>query len=145
MEKAFQYAGFQQFQVTVGADYTLGIGNGLTTTVEYFHYNGTVKINSDPIVWIKCPFPFYPQDQNFTALGLNYPLGLVDYLSAMVYYDIELRDCYRFVDWQRTLSDYWTLHLMGYWNSDNGGIFSGINSGQMVSGKGFQLLLVCNF
>jgi hypothetical protein len=144
----FQWEGFQQYQLTVGADYTFGIGNGLTTTLEYFHYESTLIRSSVPLVY---ELSFYPsvtppvENQDFTALGLNYPLGLVDYLSAVVYYDMQAADWYRFIDWQRTLNDNWMLHMIGYWNPDNAGIFSAMNSGQTVSGMGFQLLLVCNF
>lgn len=149
MKKAYQYGDFRQFQMTIGADYTMGLGNGLTTTVEYFHHDITVKKNLECRCSIKCAPPFPAPNLDFAALGLKYPFGLADYFSAVVYYDMQKAEWYRLLDWQRTLDEHWKLHLLGYWNPDNAVMFSemnfGMNSGLSVSGKGVQLFMVCNF
>lgn len=123
-----------QRAVTVGADYTFGIGNGLTLTGEHFIYS-----RSDG-------FLTSGETLTFSAVSLNYPLGLLDSLSGMIYYDWENGHFYRFINWQRTY-DKWSLYIMGFWNPEEFFVFQGRDhmDGGMFAGTGFQIMAVLNY
>ncbi|MFW6172772.1 MAG: hypothetical protein ACOC5T_03420 [Elusimicrobiota bacterium] len=66
------------------------MGNGLHVVGEHFFYGQSSTFLS-------------PGERfNFSAVSVNYPLGLLDSISGMVYYDWENNDFYRFMNWQRT-------------------------------------------
>jgi hypothetical protein len=117
----------------IGLDYTFDIGNGLGLITEYFTLSNAGK-------------PFASGQQiSLTALSLNYPAGLLDNLTAMVYYDTEHKSWYRFFNWQRKY-DNWTFYLIGYWNPDEYQLYQ-IQSNSMqnlYAGKGLQLMVVFN-
>ena len=115
----------------VGLDYTFGIGNGLHVMNEYFHFSMTEKI------WGA------GDHMSFSALSLNYPFGLIDRMTGMVYYDWENHGWYRFVDWQRTY-DRWIIHVMAFWNPDQFQIYFTQSDTGLFSGKGIQVMVVFN-
>jgi hypothetical protein len=124
-----------QRMMTIGADYTFGVGNGLYVLTEYFTFD---------------------QDRDFlggagaarlVAASLRYPLGLLDTLSGILYVDTERRDTYRFVSWQRSY-DRWQFHVMGFWNPTQlaltpGQVESRTGRSPLV-GRGFQVMTVFN-
>ena len=61
--------------LTLGVDYTFGVGNGLTALAEHF------RLDSSAGAFTR------GEAQNFSALFLRYPLGLLDDLTGIVYYD----------------------------------------------------------
>ncbi|MDH4197250.1 MAG: hypothetical protein OEW05_07585, partial [Candidatus Aminicenantes bacterium] len=95
-------APYQRF-LTVGADYTFGLGNGLHVLAEHF----TTAAAS--LAFKK------GEGRSFSGLSLNYPLGLLDQLAAVFFYDWKSDDLYSFLSWRRTY-DNWQLLLMGFWN-----------------------------
>lgn len=115
--------------LTLGADYTFGVGNGLHVLGEYF-----VQDTSQS-----------PSNQ-FSAVSMNYPLGLLDSLSAIFYVDTTRADVYRFVNWQRTY-DRWQFYVMGFWNPQQLAIVQQSTTSvgrSSLSGKGFQVMAVFN-
>ena len=115
--------------LTLGADYTFGLGNGLHVLGEYFVQDTSREMATQ-----------------FSAISLNYPLGLLDSLSAIVYVDTTREDVYRFINWQRTY-DRWQFYFMGFWNPQQLAIVtqSATNVGRNpLSGKGIQIMAVFN-
>ena len=79
-----------QRALTLGADYTFGLGNGLNIMAEHFRLERSVKAfgNGERV--------------DFTALFLRYPISILDDITAIVYYDWDKKEFYRFLNWQRT-------------------------------------------
>jgi hypothetical protein len=120
-----------QRSFTVGLDYTFGWGNGLHVLAE--HLNTAAAAG----VWER------GLSQDFTALTLDYPLGLLDRLSGMVFYAGSTRDWYRLLTWRRTY-DRWSFYVIGFWNPDRYQIFPGRPGASLFAGKGVQLTVVFN-
>jgi len=120
-----------QRYVTVGLDYTFGVGNGLHSLYEHFWQSAS-----------ESSFGAGNQ-QAFSALSLNYPVGLFDSANAIAYYDWDGQNWYRFVRWERTF-DLWNIHVMGFWNPDAFRINQTGNEGSLFSGKGIQIMVVMN-
>lgn len=117
--------------MTLGMDYTFGIGNGLHILGEYFN----MTFSKD--AWST------GERVRFTALSLDYPLGLLDHVRLMIYYDWDSRDLYRFVSWQRTY-DRWSFYVMGYWNPERFLIYQTPEQVNLFTGLGIQLMAVFN-
>jgi len=118
--------------MNVGLDYTFALGNGLNLFYEHFWYQmatGTLKKEEEGFV--------------FSALSLNYPLGLLDNLTGMVYFDWDNQEWYRFLSFQRTL-DRWQFLVMLFWNPDEFQIFQNQSASNVFGGKGFQIMCVFN-
>lgn len=123
---------FYQRLLNAGLDYTVPLGNGLLVMAEQFRYETSEKALGQG------------EGFDFTALSLNYPLGLLDTVTGMLYYDWENDSFYRFIRFQRTW-DRWQIHLMGFWNPDEFELFQ--NSGytnNLFAGKGVQVMVAFN-
>ena len=121
---------YQKF-LTVGADYTLPWGNGVPILGETFFIQYSPTLTGGG------------QDRAFSALSLAYPLGILDRISGIFYYDWDSRNVYSFLSWNRTY-DRWQFFVMGYWNPRYVEIY-GIQSGNNpFSGRGIQLMLIFN-
>jgi hypothetical protein len=92
-----------QRALNVGADYTLGLGNGIYVLGEYF-----VLENSQGIFQ-------HGDEVRLAAATLRYPVGILDAISGILYVDATRHDTYRFVSWQRSY-DRWQFYVMGFWN-----------------------------
>ena len=115
---------------TAGLDYTFNVGNGLYAITEYLN-------------WVTSDAPFSKTEGfDFSAVSFNYPLGLLDAVTGMVYYDWDSKEWYRFINFQRSL-DQWQFFLMGFWNPDQLQIY-GLNETTLFAGKGFQFMVVFN-
>jgi len=121
---------YQRFS-NVGLDYTFDFGNGLNFTGEHF----TFGISENAFA--------SGEDTSISALSSNYPVGLLDNLTAMVYYDWDNRDWYRYVNWQRRY-DTWSLYFIGFWNPDRLQIHQARQENSLFDGKGVQLMVVFN-
>jgi hypothetical protein len=120
-----------QTALTFGADYTFGMGNGLYVLAEHFLREDSARVLGRGQGW------------QFSGLSLRYPLGLLDTLSAMVYYDWKNEDLYSFLSWQRTY-DRWGWYVIGFWNPSRFQVFSTQAGSNFFSGKGIQVMLVFN-
>jgi hypothetical protein len=116
---------------TVGSDYTFDIGNGLTILGEYFQLENSEEAFKSG------------QSIKFTAGSFNYPIGLLDRVEGILYYDWENDSFYRFFNWRRTY-DHWSFHLMVFWNPDQYQLYQSQAGNNLFTGKGFQLMAVFN-
>jgi len=78
---------------------------------------------------------------SFSALLLNYPLGLLDNVSGILYYQWNYRDLYRLVSWQRQY-DNWSFYLILFWNPEKRGFKANQTVNGIFRGKGFQYMVV---
>lgn len=143
--------------VTVGADYTFEVGNGLTVLTEHMvKENPSFSPFPDPGGGVPLPpggeagegAASLPRTLRLTALTASYPLGVVDRVGLAVYRDWEGRGWFRLMEWRRTY-DRWRIHLLGFWNPEEGGVFpselsGGAGSSGSLAGRGAQLIVVFN-
>ncbi len=117
--------------LNIGADYTFGVGNGLTVIFEqlFASYNKTAFSFENTI--------------SFSMFNLTYPVGLFDNLSAIVYYDWTNNALYNYVNWQKQFNKI-TLYLMGYVNSKKYNIPTQGKGENLYAGTGIQVMLVFN-
>ena len=128
-----------QRALDIGADYTFGLGNGLYVLGEYFLFDSTSSILGPG------------QGARLVAATFRYPVGLLDSVSGITYFDTGRRESYRFVNWQRTY-DRWQFYFMGFWNPRQAAIQPGGGAGEggtsagrsPLSGRGVQLMAVFN-
>ncbi|MBN2012602.1 hypothetical protein JW960_24955 [candidate division KSB1 bacterium] len=116
--------------LNIGMDYTFEIGNGLNVMTELFKFEAMDK-----------PFE-QGEGTTLSSLSVNYPLGIIDQLMGIFYYDHNEHNFYRIVNWKRTY-DHWSCFLIGFWNPVKYAIYQNQNN-QLYSGKGIQLMLVFN-
>jgi hypothetical protein len=124
-------AGFFSRKTTLGADYTFGIGSGLTVVAEQFNYSASDKLFEQG------------EGLDFTALSLNYPLTMFHTISAMVYYDWTNKSWYRFMNLQMVY-DRWSFYIIGFWNPEQFQIYQNLDEPNVFAGKGVQLMFVYN-
>jgi hypothetical protein len=117
---------------TLGMDYTFGIGNGLNMSSEFFRYSNANEVFDAGL------------NKTFSILSANYPLGTINHIACIVYYDWGSKSWYRFINLQRQ-SDNWTFYLFLFWNPDKIAIYNTGNESNMFAGKGIQLMAVYNF
>ncbi len=120
-----------QEMMTLGMDYTFGIGNGL-----YFVSEHLVAANDEKAFEFK-------QSINFTAASLSYPVGLFDNVNAIFYYDWANSSVYNFVNWQKQFNKI-SIYLMAYWNPENSLLPTQSSSTNLYGGKGIQIMLIFN-
>jgi hypothetical protein len=121
-----------QRALTLGLDYTFGLGRGLTVLAEQFRLASSARAfgRGDGL--------------SLSALLLRYPLGLLDEVSGIFYYDWKDRTVYRFVSWKRT-TDALSFSLILFWNPKRLLVFEGQPGSASFAGTGFELLLAYNF
>lgn len=117
--------------INLGMDYTFDLGDGLNVIGEYF----TIGTSEDVFD--------SGEEISFSAVSLNYPLSLLDNITAMIYYNWDNQDWYRFINWQRKY-DNWGFYVMGFWNPDEFQIVQNRQGNSLFAGKGFQLMVVFN-
>jgi hypothetical protein len=118
--------------LTLGADYTFGIGRGLTVIAEHF------LLETSPTAFGT------GQGARISAVLLRYSLGVLDEISGIFYRDWRNDGFYRFVNWQHT-TDRWKFVLIAFWNPPDSQIYPGRDSGRLFTGKGVQLQMVYHF
>lgn len=128
-----QYTGIlkNQEMLTIGADYTLQLGNGLNAGVEHL-----------VLAYDEKAFQF-ANTINFTGVTLSYPTGISDNVSVILFYDWSHRDIYNFINWKHQFNKF-TLYLMAYWNPEIYVMPQQQNSGDLFAGKGIQIMFVLN-
>jgi hypothetical protein len=118
-----------QIALNTGADYTLGIGNGLTVLCEHFIYAWGEQLDQ-PLTGF-----------NFTGSSLSYPLGLSDHLSAMFFLQWKNPALYSFITWKKQLKQF-ALYTMLYWNPSEYKLPQMGTGGDYYGGKGIQFMIV---
>lgn len=116
----------------LGADYTIGVGNGINIIFEQLVFS---QMNED-----------FKQEigSTFSTLSMSYPIGLMDRFSLMVYYDWTNKNLYRFINFQRSY-DSWSYYLIAFWNPDQFQLYNMTDNSNLFAGKGIQLMAVYNF
>lgn len=118
--------------ITLGMDYTFGIGNGLRILGEQFWYQTSEKMFQSG------------ESLNFTALSFNYPVSIIDNLTYMIYYDWTNNGLYNFINWGMSW-DKISLYIIGYWNPDTFQAYHNLRGDvTLYAGQGFQVLFVFN-
>jgi len=120
-----------QRALTVGMDYTWEVGNGLNAIGEHFISELADKAFGGG------------EGTDFSGLFLNYPLGLVDNVSAILFYDWNNKDLYRTFTWQR-IYDNWRFFLIIFWNPEELFLSQNRENTSNFAGKGFQFMVVFN-
>jgi hypothetical protein len=120
-----------QRMLTVGADYTFGLGNGLHVLAEQLYTTAAADTWGSGL------------SRNVSGLTADYPLGVLDHLSGMVFYSGSTGGWYRFLTWRRTY-DRWSFYVIGFWNPDQYQIFPGQTGANFFAGKGLQFTIVFN-
>lgn len=117
--------------LTVGTDYTFGVGSGLNAVLEHmlFSYDEKAFAMAKTI--------------NFSALSIRYPLGMFDTVGAIFYYDWTNHSLYNFVNWYRQF-DHTILYVIAYWNPGDYQLPAAGFSQNLYSGFGIQLMVVLN-
>ncbi|MGC9343526.1 MAG: hypothetical protein ACP5E3_12550, partial [Bacteroidales bacterium] len=118
-------------QFTGGADYTFGIGNGLNLKIEHL-----VWLTGDDLLENF-------EELNYTAVSANYPFGLFDQVSTIIYYNWKDESWYRFLNWSKQYDNF-IFYLMAYWNPETFDIYRNSDQVSLFSGKGFQFMVVFN-
>jgi hypothetical protein len=117
--------------LTLGADYTFGLGNGLTLMSEQFAYQtGAAMFKST-------------SSMIFSAVSLSYPVNLTHTLSGMVFYNWTGNNWYRFINWRISLKSV-SLHVIVFWNPESFDLYRNTGNTSLMGGKGVQLLFVWN-
>ena len=115
--------------VMLGTDYTIGIGSGLHALLEHMTSRVTTKEPMlDPGL-----------DTDISAFMLGYPVGYLDYIQVIGYYDWESDDYYQFASWQRSW-DNLAINISLFRNPNR--IDQGLQAA--AGGTGGQILLMYN-
>lgn len=120
-----------QHLINVGTDYTFGVGNGLNVIAEQL-----------VIAYDEKAFAF-ENPSTLTAISANYPLGLFDNLSAIIYYDWTNDNLYNLLQWQHSFPK-WTLNVLAFWNPKDAALPQQGQAENLLGGRGIQILAVYN-
>jgi len=117
--------------LNLGTDNTFGIGNGLNVVFEQLlmSYDRKALAFANPI--------------SFSGLSLSYPIGMLDNLSLISYFNWTNNTSYNFLNFKRQF-DKITFYIMAFWNPGNYQLPQQLNADNYYSGKGIQLMLVFN-
>jgi hypothetical protein len=118
--------------LNLGIDYTIPVGNGIGLDTEFFRYTGRESLGRQGT------------DFHYSVLSCNYPFGLINSLTALVYYDWDRQEWYRFVSLKREY-DFWSFYLMAFWNPDKNTLYQTGSVKNLFTGKGMQVMAVVNF
>jgi hypothetical protein len=124
------YPNWQSF-LTIGGDYTFGIGNGISITAEHFLYS----IDDKPLT--------IDSAIKMSALMVTYPISIFDNLSGYIFYSWNAELILYYLNWQRTYDD-WTFVLSAYFSPDADASFSFNQATSNFSNRGLQLMLIYN-
>jgi len=117
--------------ITVGLDYTFGIGNGLYFFLEHM----TTAFSDEALGW--------DEDLRISAFMLNYPLTLTDNLAAIGYYSWDQKKYYQYLSWQRTY-DYLIFNLSLFYYPRTGGQGLVLDKISFKGGYGAQFMIIFN-
>lgn len=118
--------------LNAGADYTIGLGNGLNFVAEALWYQTGEN-----------PFD-RSEEAVFAGLSLNYPISIIHNLSAILFLDPINGELYRFLNWSMAF-DRWSFYTIGFWNPESY-LLPGFDSGPtLFTGAGLQFMAVFNY
>ncbi len=121
-----------QEMLTMGMDYTFGVGNGMHIILEHL----LAAYDDDPFA--------FKQNYNTTALSVSYPLGLYNNISAVGFYNWNEEALSFFLNYQHTFKNI-TSYIMAFYNPDvNQQIVGENNFSNNFPGPGVRLMIVFN-
>lgn len=115
--------------ITVGADYTIGIGNGLHVLGEHM------------ITALGEEITEFEEDNQISAFSMSYPYGLFDNFQAMGYYSWEWEEYFQYYNWNRTY-DKFTLNLSAFHYPEINQPLADFSPTPFGSGYGAQLMVI---
>jgi hypothetical protein len=118
--------------ITFGADYTIGIGNGLHLTTEHMFFNSSDKLFSDGT------------GSSFTGISASVPLSIITSFSTIFFYDWKNNGLYRFANCSFTFDNF-AINLIGFWNPASFGLFNYSSGPNLFAGYGGQVMVVYNY
>ena len=121
-----------QHFLTLGADYTFPLGNGINAVAEHM----MTALGEEP-------FRFSTKT-SFSALSLGYPLGLSTRITAIVYRQWPTRKQFNFVNFQKQFKHI-QLYLMAFINPDDAALPQQSGDNSLFLGKGAQVMVVYNY
>ncbi len=120
-----------QQALTLGGDYTVSVGQGLTVMGEHFIQTYTEQAFGSG------------RTAQISGASMTYPVSLLDEISAIFYYDWKNADPYTYLSWRRTY-DAWVFNLILYANPEQPGLVVSSQQSLPLAGKGLLLLAVFN-
>jgi len=117
--------------LSLGLDYTFGLGNGLNLMTEYFTFGSSEK----PLSSV--------ESVHFSALSANYSFNIINNLNGILFYDWTNKDFYNFINWSWQY-DKWSFYIMGFWNPQRFNLYQGLQGTNLYAGRGLQFMVVFN-
>ncbi len=117
--------------MTLGADYTLSVGNGIHVLGEHM----VIALSREPFGW--------NDDRQISAYSVNYPLGHLDNVSAIGLYSWEPGEYHQYLAWQRTWDD--LIIKFGLFYYPDADVSGGLYARQLTGmGYGAQVTVIYN-
>ena len=113
--------------MTLGADYTFGMGNGLHVILEHF----AAITSTDAFGW--------DEDAHISAYSLSYPFGLFDNFSAIGYYSWEQEQYWQYLSWQHTYNS-WSININLFSYPESEAETLGVQETALGAGYGAQVM-----
>lgn len=117
--------------LSIGSDYTFDIGKGLNVVYEQMLAASDEKAFA------------FTNNVMFSAVTLNYPIGIVDNLSAIIYFDWMNKAAYNFINWNHRFKHI-SMYIMAYLNPKDYNLPQQGATANMYSKQGLQIMLVYN-
>jgi hypothetical protein len=117
--------------LSLGLDYTFGLGNGINVMTEYFTFGSSERPLSGG------------ENVNFSALSANYPFNIINNLNGILFYDWTNKEFYNFINWSWQY-DKWSFYIMGFWNPQRFNLYQGLGGANLYAGRGLQFMVVFN-
>ncbi len=117
--------------LSLGLDYTFGLGNGINVMTEYFTFGSSERPLSGG------------ENVHFSALSANYPFNIINNLNGILFYDWTNKEFYNFINWSWQY-DKWSFYIMGFWNPQRFNLYQGLGDANLYAGRGLQFMLVFN-
>ncbi len=117
--------------ITLGMDYTFGVGNGLHLLTEHM-----------AVVSSKKPLEI-DEDSQISAFNMNYPMGYLDTIMTIGYYSWEQEKYYQYIGWQRTY-DNLIFRFSFFYYPQNKNNYRGPGHNTFGSGHGGQMMIIYN-
>jgi len=117
---------------TIGTDYTVGIGNGLTLMAE--HLVTTCDENG----------PGFSKTSYLSAASLSYPVSLFDHIQTVLSFDWNNKQVSFYLNYEHRF-DTFTGYFMAFYNPDQNTGFSTDERLTDLSGPGIGIMIVYNY
>ena len=118
--------------ITIGADYTIPEGGGYYIVAEH------LVTTFSKLFWDT------DQSRQISAVMITHSLGVFDNITLQEYYDWNNKNLYQYLQFQRTYDDL-SIYFSLFHYPENGGTLFLNGKTSLLSGYGFQLMLIYNY